>query len=375
MRRTAWRPTRDLARVYDAVGDSVNVAEVAPGAIASVDDVACTRAMLDGLRVLEIGHATLFARALPHTTLLWTGRRDPPVVAGRVMECGLASIAGVARALRAGAFDLVVCHAPPVPPSSRAALRRVVRRARRARRMPMEPFALVLARMCGRAPLALLDLEDTPPIAGHVVRLARAATTVFKRELDPGHAPATSTARPITLGLSRERLAAADAAFAAQGGRKNVDVFFAGAVRDGDRVRRRGVAQLAALRERGCVVDVAAGRLPPPEYMRRIAGAWLTWSPPGLGWDCFRHYEAAACGSVPLLSTPTIVRHRPLADGVHALVYDPEGDELARVVVSALADRERLARIALAAREHVRAHHTHRALCAYVAAETLGRNP
>ena len=104
---------------------------------------------------------------------------------------------------------------------------------------------------------------------------------------------------------------------------KTADVFFAGDPR-GLPARENGLAELARLRAQGVVVDVPDRRLDRQEFYQRCAGARLVWSPEGYGWDCFRHYEAAACGSVPLINYPSILRYRPLEDGTHCLYYAPE---------------------------------------------------
>src|SRR5262249_11662590 len=91
------------------------------------------------------------------------------------------------------------------------------------------------------------------------------------------------------------------------------------------------------------------------------------------GWDCARHYEAPLAGAVPLINYPTIVRHRPLRDGEHCILYAAERGALANAVRTALADKERLKRIARAAQAHVREHHTPQARAEYVATTALGR--
>ena len=97
----------------------------------------------------------------------------------------------------------------------------------------------------------------------------------------------------------------------------------------------------------------------------------MTWSPEGFGWDCFRHYEASLCLSVPVLSPPTIARHAPLLDGVHALTYPVEGDGLAAVIREALQDKARLARMAQTARDHVLLHHTQDRVCCHILVTAL----
>ena len=111
----------------------------------------------------------------------------------------------------------------------------------------------------------------------------------------------------------------------------------------------------------------------PGEKPRALSTAYLAWSPGGYGWDCARHYEAPLAGTVPLMNYPTIVRHRPLRDGEHCILYAPEPGALARAVRSALADKERLLEMARAAQAHVREHHTLRARAEYVVTTALGR--
>jgi hypothetical protein len=153
---------------------------------------------------------------------------------------------------------------------------------------------------------------------------------------------------------------------------KTTDVFFAGIVDGSSTVRQRGLAELIALRDRGVRVDLPEQRMPPQEFYRRCAQAWIVWSPEGLGWDCFRHYEALACGSVPVINQPPIERYRPLLHGVHALFYDPEPGALTATITSALADKDRLRTIAAAGKAHVLAHHTIAAIAKYVVETTLG---
>ena len=101
-----------------------------------------------------------------------------------------------------------------------------------------------------------------------------------------------------------------------------------------------------------------------------LAEARLVWSPEGLGWDCFRHYEAAAAWSVPLINTPPIERHAPLEDGKHCFLYDVSGGMAPRIR-EALADPARLERMAAEARAHVLATATPKAICRYVVGEML----
>jgi len=112
------------------------------------------------------------------------------------------------------------------------------------------------------------------------------------------------------------------------------------------------------LAEVGLILDIVEGRIGYTEYTERMARAWLTWSPEGLGWECFRHYEAPLVCTVPVINSPTIVRYEPLQDGVHAIYYHPdEPHSLGDKIRSALADKDRLRLIALTARSHVLKYH------------------
>lgn len=245
-----------------------------------------------------------------------------------------------------------------------------------------------LLRLPVTAPIAVIDTGDFPYINRTDLFLLERCKFYFKRELPPDHWRLfTKTAhrelptrrfrqgrlrrhidklRPISLGVPGTATDLPD------GLEKTTDIFYAGSVEGTSTVRRTGMREIVALRERGVRVDIPEGRLPPPDFYRRCAQAWIVWSPEGLGWDCFRHYEALACGSVPLINTPTIERHKPLIHGVHALYYDPEPGFLTAAIEAALADKDRLRAIARDGKAHVLAHHTLTAIARYVVETTLG---
>ncbi|MEZ5786293.1 MAG: glycosyltransferase [Xanthobacteraceae bacterium] len=243
------------------------------------------------------------------------------------------------------------------------------------------------------APIAALDHEDIPVINRSNFFLLDRCTVYFKRELPPdrwrlflktGHANLPTPRfrhndgyrawldklRPISLGLPL----ATPEPFPVGCADKTTDLFFAGRTDASSSVRQRGLAELKALREQGIIVDIAEAPLPRSEFYRRCAQARLTWSPEGLGWDCFRHYEAAACGSVPLMNQPTIERHEPLLQGVHAVYYDIERGALTRAVHEALAEKPRLEAMGRAAREHVLTHHTPTAIARHIVRTALERS-
>ena len=155
---------------------------------------------------------------------------------------------------------------------------------------------------------------------------------------------------------------------------KTTDVFFAGDVSPNSSIRTEGLRELLALRDEGIVVDWPEQRITHAEFTKRLAGAWLSWSPSGYGWDCYRHYESGLLGTVAMINFPTIRRHAPLEHGKHCLYYAPEPGGLATAVRNALADKAKLEQMAAAARQHVLDHHTARARVEYVARAVTGRN-
>ena len=155
---------------------------------------------------------------------------------------------------------------------------------------------------------------------------------------------------------------------------KTADVFFAGRVYASSTVRERGMQELKALQAEGYSIDAPDQPLSREEFLERCARAWIVWSPSGYGWQCFRTYEAALCGSVPLTNRPTIEQYRGLIAGEQALYYDVEAEGLSHAIRAALQDRERLTSISAAAREHVLAYHTPAALGRYIAATTIERS-
>lgn len=65
-----------------------------------------------------------------------------------------------------------------------------------------------------------------------------------------------------------------------------------------------------------------------------------------------------SCLAALVSNYAAIVRHQPQEDGVHAIYYACEGGGLScRAIESALVDKDRLRRIAVGGRAHVRANH------------------
>lgn len=350
---------------------------------------------LSKLRILEIGDRPYVKGVLPdQTTFFYTGfEHRPHDPAHGSYSVSLGTIQLLRRMARAPDLSLIVCQPTYYSPWHWRALSRAIfdRRALHGHFPFIRKFGAQALRWNVSAPIAVLDLEDLPVINRSHLFLLDRCRIYFKRELPADHwrlflktthsnlptprfrlrprqQERLLKVRPISLGLRT----ASRALLPHSTVEKSADIFFAGSLGGSSTVRSRGFKELQELRRRGYVVDIPDQPLPPAEFLQRCARAWLTWSPEGLGWDCFRHYEAAACGSAPLINQPPIERHRPLRDGEHAIYYDVEEGGLIRAATAALADKPRLRRIAEAARAHVLAHHTNAALVRYVVEATLG---
>jgi glycosyltransferase involved in cell wall biosynthesis len=335
--------------------------------------------------------------AFPDTTEFYSTaeeREDVGPVRQR-REVSLAALPGLVRRLADPKFDLVVVYPPANTPwSLRGIGRSLFRRSALSGNIPFfRMFGQQMLRGRVAAPIAVVDEDDPPVILRHHVYLLDKATLYFKRELPTDHwrvfmrtlHPRVPTPRfrsiqhnrgriaklrPISIGLRPEVLEdwKPEPLPPAE---KKTDVFFAGRATNSSTVRERGLYELQALAGKGISVDVPDCPLPLDEYLARCARSWLVWCPEGLGWDCFRTYEVAFCGSVPLISRQSIELYRPFIDGMHAFYHEVEPGGLSRAVEAALTDRGRLTAMSEQAKAHVVEHHTLAASARYIAESTL----
>jgi len=352
-------------------------------------------------RILEIGPTPFLHAAFPESTdfySTWLDETTANASEGRRIVT-MRELPGLARRLRDRSYDIVAVHALPYSPWSPDALvRAIFRRSALRGSIPLvRQFGHQLLRGTVGAPIAIVDFEDSAVIDRANAFLWDKAAAYFKRELPADHWQVFSgtfhrrlpTRRfrevesndrrikklaPIALGIevgAEERSAhVMDAK-----NQKVIDVFFAGRIRGSSTVRSRGMQELEALREEGYTIDVPDEPVSKEEFFARCARAWIVWSPAGYGWQCFRTWEAALCGSVPLTNRPVIEQYRPLAEGEHALYYDVEPGGLSHAIKSALADKNRLLAMADASRAYVLQHHSRKAIARYVVETTLQRAP
>lgn len=340
------------------------------------------------LRILEVGGDLLFARAVPaQTDLFFAGPRPR----GTRQPLGPLAFLGVFQRLRRKQYDLVVLHAARFAPWHPRSFLPLMR-DKRLRAYPWL-FATWAWRILHRfhdVPVVAIDLRDTFSVGRCNFHLLDACRIYYKRELPadrwqvffksghwdlPGrrwrqkrrNQRRLAKLRPINYSSARashQKVSNVP---------KTTDIFFAGDLFRGTTPRADGIPELKALEAEGYRIDLPEHRLPHDEYLERLAGAWLAWSPSGYGWQCARHIEAAAVGTVALSNYPTILRDMPFRDGEHCLFYSPEPGELPAAVREALADKPRLQCIADAARSHLWRHHTDRAQVERVTVAVLGR--
>jgi len=174
-----------------------------------------------------------------------------------------------------------------------------------------------------------------------------------------------SKLRPISLGVRDGAVTDGP-----EKAKKKWDLFFAGDLHEKG-FRGRLVGELQTLAGKRGWKILLRDRMPHGEYQECLAASRLCLSPPGMGWDCWRHYEAMVAGSVPLMPYPTILQYQPPRDGEHCFYFAPESGGLTRCLEKAMAAPERLPAMAAAGRELVLQHHTFPKLRDYVINETL----
>lgn len=321
------------------------------------------------MKILEISRIGFFAALHPGATH-WI-RWGPPLTSAELYDPApftLTDLVQTLRRLRTRSYDLVVL--PAIHPDHRfdawqklaakSALQFASRRAM---------CSQLLLRLMGSCPHIIVDIRDERHLCETTLRLFPQATHYFKRELDFD--------RDVEVGIQASLcplpLFVPDERFSPPAQEKDIDVFFAGAICND--VRADAVKAANEMTARGLRVFIPREPLPFPEFLATLARSWLVLSPEGYGWDCYRHYEACLAGSVPVINRPSYRRCLYLRDGVHCIYYDMHDGSLAQHLVTALADKERLLRIAQAGRTHVLANHTRSAVARSMIAEAAKAVP
>ena len=339
---------------------------------------------------IEIGHAPYFKHVAPDSTVFISVGKRHPLADFVIRRFDIFSARQLMSRITAPHVELVLCRINNNPHRCWSRVRNVLRIFKAGTGQSPPPNRLHFNKNTSRAPLVILDFEDEDYIHPDHQSLLAMADLIFKRELpvdrwrllrpethssinepqfrsDMSRRALIEKLRPLPLGLP---LNAATQHIPKHTMPKTVDVFFAGETANNAWMRQQGRDELGDLANSGYNIDLPANRLDPLSFYNRCAAAWLVWSPAGYGWDCFRHYEAAACGSVPLMPYPNIERHAGFVDGLNAVFYDPRPGGLMAAVKDALQDKARLMRMAEAARQLVAQHYTPAAIMDYVVKST-----
>ena len=318
------------------------------------------------MRILEVSRYGLFKVLQPDNTcwvrwgqpLTWNETHRPD-------GSGFSAIAQILSRVRNNTYDLIVL--PAIHPedgfdhswhklAGKFALKTVAQSA---------VLSALFSRVVGSCRHVIVDIMDDRRLCEATIRLFPNSTLYFKRELDLDRITELSRVCPLPLFVPHEKLIS-------QPPQKDIDVFFAGDLSNA--IRRDAVETVRSLSKRGLRVVTPSTWLPYQDYMAALARSWLVLSPEGLGWDCYRHYEACLAGSVPVINHPRYRRPLFLQHTVHCFYYDLSQSSLAELLLTALANKDMLMRMAEAGRQHVLANHTRSAVARYMLRQ-IGAEP
>lgn len=85
---------------------------------------------------------------------------------------------------------------------------------------------------------------------------------------------------------------------------QDIDVLISGVY--SHTARKEAVDRLRDMQKTSCLKIVIADSMPFDDYCNVVARSKVTLSIAGSRWECFRHFEAVALGSIPLMNRPTI---------------------------------------------------------------------
>lgn len=187
----------------------------------------------------------------------------------------------------------------------------------------MTSFPFTLNTISQYAPIAVVDLDDYPYLRPETREALEQSTAYFKREIpynrfvlyhhffqnslrqaqkDEQLTALSAKIQGIPLGIQDEKFSKLRALHTEK---QDIDVFWAGRI--SSTMRAKAVEQLIHLQKTtSWKIVMPTERLSFQEFYQTIARSKVTISVEGGGWDCDRHYEAVALGSVPLINRPTV---------------------------------------------------------------------
>lgn len=352
----------------------------------------------DRPRIIEFGLMPLVAAAFPERTtfldtrLRWADvrTRAPAAETLPARLLGLVRrVAGIARSCLAQDYDIVVTRC--IGPVNSAGRPLPVHWALTGLGLAFRGLVLFAARG-GRVRLAVLDVTDHLTIHPRDGAFVRHCHLFFKRELaanrwntletvlprgacagharqDPACLALRAKLRPFALGI--EAVTSTPPIPAAA---RSHDLFYVGSA-DGIAFREALESVLPRLAARGWRIHAPAHRLSPEVFAEAITRSRFCLSPGGVGWDCYRHYEVAAHGSVPIFDARPLAAIEPFRHGREGFYLDPQ-DDLEQTLDALLrTDDATVDRMTAAARSLVERVYTLDALARYVIGETLTANP
>ncbi|MCP1538792.1 hypothetical protein [Methylorubrum extorquens] len=356
----------------------------------------------DGLpgppRILEFGLMPLVTAAFPERTtfldtrLRWADVRTRAPRSGslplRLLKLAR-RVAGIGRACLAQDYDIVVARC--VGPVNSAGHAYPIHAALSLIGLAFRGLVLFAARG-PRVRLAVLDVTDHLTIHPRDRAFLRRCDLFFKRELaanpwntletvlprgacagharqDPACLALRAKLRPFALGIEATALKTPIPASA-----RSYDLFYAGSAQ-GIAFRETVSGVLPRLAARGWRIHAPTHRLSPEAFAEAITRSRFCLSPGGVGWDCYRHYEVASLGSVPIFDTRPLTGIEPFLHGREGFYLDPQED-LERALDQLLrTDDAGVDRMTSAAQALVERVYTFDALARYVIAETLALGP
>jgi hypothetical protein len=180
------------------------------------------------------------------------------------------------------------------------------------------PFSL--STMNKKTPLAVIDLDDwiCLPVLGQ--NLLQECSFYYKRELPLNRfflyyqqrpapwrlwrnklAPVCKKVKNIPLGIEDKKYFSLKKL---RTDNQDIDIFYCGTATS--TIRIAVVEYLQKISQLTNWNIIVADALPFIEYCKTVARSKITLSISGGGWDCFRHYEAIALGSLPVMDQPTV---------------------------------------------------------------------
>jgi hypothetical protein len=231
-----------------------------------------------------------------------------------------------------------------------------------------------------RTPLAVIDSRDGHYVFPWDLRLLKAATLYFKKDLmnwtmrallplqnyhtEKKIKPYQDKLRPMSLGLDQSMFCDESRPMKD----RDVDIFISG--NENNPLRRMIREKCERLAGRYNVV-IAKNMIPAAEYKEMLQRAKLSVCIESFGGETWRQYEVAAAGVVPLMSYPYTQVIDPLVPDEQAFYFSYIGDHFEQTVELALRDGDRLQRMSDAARRMVMEKKDRRRLLNHVVETTL----